>query len=350
MLPGGVNQARSLALGELAITVGDERLDVADLVLLGLLRGIWQELDHDVRVGVALERDRAGAVGDDEVRSAATDFRYRHRLVSGADFKAWLDARGLSIADLSGVLRRALLRARLGESDALPVEQEEVSRVLWGEAVCHGVLRTLAGEGVACLVAAQVESPASGGSPEAVGSVLDWVAAGDAAGLAELGEESLRVRLDRLGGCEWALRRLEESLAQEGALERCMAQHGLDWVRLDGQELSFYDEDAAREARLLLTEDRVAVAEVGERAGVVAHPRSLYLEELGEEAASFAAAAPGDVIGPWRSGDRWRVLQLTARRRPSAEDPVLLGRASAEILDDLIKRRAAGRVQRHLSL
>ena len=120
---------------------------------------------------------------------------------------------------------------------------------------------------------------------------------------------------------------------------------------MDGQELSFYEEDPAREARLLLTEDRVAVADVAKRAGIVAHPCSLYLEEVGEkEMATFAAATPGEVVGPWLSGERWHLLHLTARRRPSLEDPILLGRASAEALDELIKHRAAGRVQRHLSV
>jgi hypothetical protein len=335
----------------MVLSVDNERLDVADLILLGLLRGRWQEFEHDVRVGVALERHRGDAVDDDDVREAATAFRYRHRLVSAADFKAWLEERSLSVGELSGVLRRALLRERLGRDDAPPVRGEEVASVLWCEAVCNGLLSELADAGVSCLVAAQIATPQMDGAPEAVRSVMDWVATHDAAGLAALGEESLRVRLERLAGCESALWQLEGSLAQEGALERRLAAHGLDWVRLDALELSFYDEDAAREARLLLTADRVTMAEVEERAGIVAHPCSLYLEEVGEqEMASFAAAAPGEVIGPWRSGERWRVLQLTERRRPSLEDPVLLGRASVEALDELIKRRAAGRVQRHLSL
>jgi hypothetical protein len=346
-----VKEGFAIPVVDLALSVGDERLDLADLILLGLLRGTWQDFERDVRLGVGLERDSADAVGGEEVRAAASAFRYRHRLLSGTDFKAWLDERSLSVGEFSGVLRRSLLRERLGGGDAPPARSEDVASVLWSEAVCNGVLRELADAGASCLVAAQIAAPQTDGSPEAILAVMDWVAARDGAGLAALGEESLRVRLERLVGCESALRWLEGSLAQEGALERRLADHGLDWVRLDGQELSFYDEDAAREARLLLTEDRVAVAEVEKRAGIVAHSYSLYLEEVDEdEMASFAAAAPGEVIGPWRSGERWRVLQLTERRRPSLEDPILLGRATVEALAELINRRAAGRVQRYVSL
>lgn len=333
------------------MSLDEEFLDVADLILLGILRGTWQDFEHDVRVGVALERERAEAVDDDDVRKAATAFRYRHRLVSAADFRAWLDERSLRVTQFSGVMRRSLLRERLGGADASPVRSEEVASALWPEVVCHGVLRELAEAGAACLVAAQVTAAQTVGAPEAVLSVLDWVAARDTAGLAALGKSSLRARLERLVGCESALRRLEGSLAHDGSLERCLAEHGLDWIRLDGQELSFDEEDAAREARLLLTEDRVAVSEVEKRAGIAAHLRSLYLEEVGEEEiGSFAAAAPGDVIGPWRERECWRVLKLTERRQPTLDDPVLLERASAEALDELIRRRAAGRVQRHLSL
>jgi hypothetical protein len=70
-----------------ALSSGDERHDVADLVLAGLLTGEWQALEVLVARGLGLEADRAGQVDAGEVERALTAFRYERRLIAAADLR-----------------------------------------------------------------------------------------------------------------------------------------------------------------------------------------------------------------------------------------------------------------------
>lgn len=123
-----------------AVTVDGASLDVADLVLLAVLTGDWAAFEREVALGPQLERDHPDAVADDDVRREATAFRYAHGLISAADFRRWLEARELTVGDLSGVLRRRLLRETGVRAEGPSASDEEVIGVLPAEAFCDGVL------------------------------------------------------------------------------------------------------------------------------------------------------------------------------------------------------------------
>jgi hypothetical protein len=169
--------------------------------------------------------------------------------------------------------------------------------------------------------------------------------------IADLGDVELKARLTRVLALQTAHQRLRAEVAEPGAIERRMRQHGLDWLELAGDELCFSAEGAAREARLLITADGETPAQVADRADVPVAERRLLVDEAPPAlGVALAAAAVGEVIGPWEEAGRWRVLHLRAKTPPSAERPALRERAIEELLRERTRRHAAGRTTVHVEL
>lgn len=347
-----MGERNPVALGAIltsdAVSFGAERLDVADLILLGLLTGAWPRFEREVSCGLALERDGVGTVSAAEVNARATQFRYARRLLSASEFTSWLAARSLSVADLAGVLRRTLLRERAPERGG-DAEPGQLAGVLRAEAVCSGLLGKLADGAIEVMAAAHRLGRL--GSEVADKRVEETVAGAlgcQAAGLAALGEGALRRRVQRLWAYEDARAAVREQVAEPAALRRQLAGHGLDWLRLEARRLRFPAEDAAREARALMTDDGLGADAVGAIAGIAVTTELMYLDEVpGQAAVALAAAAPGEVCAPWLQDGEWNVLAVIAKAAPSAEDPVLRERATAELLAEALSRQAAGRARVH---
>ena len=329
-----------------AVALGDASIDVADLVLLGLLNGSWQDLEKRVERGLVLDALELLPIEPEEIRAAATHFRYGHNLVSANDFTEWLGVRSLRVADLEGVIRRRMLREREHER---PTEggAPDIAGTLWAEAVCSGVLRQLvlaAADRLAAAYRLGDETPDS----VAVGSeqpTLELVMTCTATGLPGLGEDELRRRLRRLLALGEALEHLREQVADDQAIQRCLASHLLHWLRIAGDELVFNTEGSAREARLLIVEDDLPIAEVAGRAGVIVTPRQLVLDSAPAEASTaLVACPPGEMAGPWLEDERWRLMAVTVKEPPSAEHEEMRERATAELLRDVLDRTLAGRI------
>jgi hypothetical protein len=329
-----------------AVSFEGERLEVADLVLLGLITGAWAPFEREVSRGLALERAALGTYSTGELKARATEFRYARRLLSASDFTSWLAARGLTVADISGVLGRMLRRERTDER-ADEVQDTELARVLGAEALCGGIFERLADLAIERMAAAHRLGCLDGEVvDERVRATLVDAAGRRAAGIAALGEDELARRLGRLWAYDDARAALREQVAEPVALRRRLADHGLDWLHLEGWRLRFATEDAAREARALIRDDGFGLEEVGAIAGTAAAAASLYLDEVPEPiAAVLAAAAPGEVAAPWLQDEQWNVLVVGAKTVPSTEDPVLRERATDELLADVLRRQAAGRAR-----
>lgn len=338
-----------------AVTVDGDTLDVADVILLGVLNRDWPAFERQVELGLALEHAQPEAVTKDEVRREATAFRYAHSLISAADFLRWLDDRGMSVGELSQVLRRRLLRQLYEAPAGAAVAAEEIGSVLAGEAYCDGILGRLTELAVSRLVAGRLAGsdpadPAGLGS-ERLEQALALAYGVRAPGIAELGEEQLRRRLERLIAFELALVALRDAVADQRSVVRRIQDHALDWLELRGEELRFADEGAAREARLLIVADGQSAEAVAERAGTSVIERSLLIDQAPAElGGAFAATAAGEVIGPWREDGDWHVMQLRDKVAPSAHHDALRGRAIEELLADRIARYAAGRTTRNAQL
>ncbi len=333
-----------------AVSFEEERLDIADLVLLGLISNTWARFERDVSRGLALQRSGHHVIDARELNARATEFRYQRRLLSASEFRSWLAARSLSVGELSGVLARTLLRERHhDEGIDVEVNAGELAATLRAEALCGGTFKTLANAAIERMAAAHRLGRLGGevvdGRVEA--TLLD-ASGRHAAGIAVLGANELRRRLARLWAYEDALATLREQVAEPDSLRRRLADHGLDWLRLEGLRMRFAEEGAAREARALISHDGRGVQEVSAIAGTVASADALYLDEVPEHvAAVLAATAPGEISAPWLQDEQWNVLVVSAKRSPSTEDPLLRERATDELLADVLRRQAAGRARLH---
>lgn len=323
-----------------------DSVDVADLVLFGVLTGEWPAFEQAVALGLALERAHPDAVQADDVRREATAFRYAHNLISAADFRGWLEARELTVSEMSDVLRRRLLRRRQLGADGPPASDEDVIRVLPAEACCDGVLARLAEGAVDRLVANRLAVVAAPGEAQideltASARLMRGVVA------SRLGADEQRSRLSRLLALDAALDQLRRDVAAPAAIADRMRRHALAWTQLVGDELRFTREGAAREARLQIAADGESTETVAERADVAVLDRTVLVGEAPRAVGvPFAAAAVGEVVGPWEEDGRWHVMQLRAKVPPSPDDGALRERAIDELLRDRIDRHAAGRTTR----
>src|SRR5947209_1900193 len=172
-----------------AVRFEEERLDMADLLLLGLITGVWAEFERDVRRGLALERDGLGDYSTEELKARATAFRYARRLLSASEFTSWLAARSVTVADLSGVLGRMLRRERMGDGQCkLEVETAALAPVLRAEALCCGIFERLADSAIERLAAAhRLGSLGSDVVDERVDATLADAIERHAAGIGSLG-------------------------------------------------------------------------------------------------------------------------------------------------------------------
>jgi hypothetical protein len=331
-----------------AVSFENERLDLADLVLVGVITGVWPRFERDVTRGLVLERDARGAVGAAELRARATEFRYARRLLSASEFSSWLAARSLTVADLSGGLGRALVRERAADGDGRgDVAVAELAAALYVDAICNGIFETLASAAIGRMAAAhrlgRLGAELADGRVEA--TLADAIEC-RASGVAALGEVELAARLRRLWAYEDARAVVREQVAEPVSLRRRLADHGLEWLRIEGWRLSFAGEDAAREARALIRDDGLGADQVGTIAGTAAVAVSFYLDQVPDQVAvSLAATAPGEVAVPWLADEEWHVLVVGTKTAPSVEDPVLRERATDELLADVLRRQAAGRAR-----
>ena len=289
-----------------ALTFGERTLAVADLIEIGRLSGTWPAFVVATQAGLALDRD----VPTEDLRAAATAFRYERGLLAAADFRRWLDEARLTSADLAGVLRRTLLRERHEWPDTEP----DIEPVLWAELICTGTMATLVREATDRLAAAHA--------------------------LQLKGPDPL--------GLHAALEEFAARVADADEVERRLAQHRIDWLRVTGDEAAFAHEGAAREARLLVREGE-PLADVARLAGVAATARERLIEVAPPVVAGkLAAAVPGELVGPWEQDGEWRLVVVTAKTPPRAEDAELRERATRELLDEALARLSAGQLRRHV--
>jgi hypothetical protein len=333
-----------------ALSFGGERHDVADLVLVGLITCEWQVLKELAARGLGLEADRAGHVGAEELDHALTAFRYDRRLIAAADLRGWLSERSLQLADLEGVLRRKLLRARFERVLCPAATEASVAMVIRAEAMCAGVLTRLASElrawHAGCdWVAERAVGGSPAGDPAAVEEVVVAALADATSGLPALGPAELRRRAVRLAALNASYLRFRQAAVTDSAVDARLAEHRLEWTVVRGSELSFELEGAARETRLRVVHDGGTLARVARTLDVEPARREVELGSAPAElAADLLAAREGDLVGPWCEGGRWRVLQVDGRFEPERDgDGRVRARAREELLGELVERFSAGK-------
>jgi hypothetical protein len=320
--PLGVLADRSL------FTVAGRTFGWEDVLLATELRGELGPLERQTRQGLASVRRlmaEEGTVPADAVRAAATVFRYDRNLLAAEELEAWLDARGLTVADWNGYLRRLLLRERWVDElerieSEFAVADEEVEAALLAEAVCSGFLRREAEQ--------LAEDAALAAADDAVEDSSD--------------RRTLIADLAR--GAEAARSRVPSP----PDVEREVAAHALDWIRIEAETLELADAEAAREAALCVRVDGRPLTEVADECGVPANALVLYLGDAAPELrGALVSARPGELIGPVEHGAGHILVQVGAKTEPSAEDPELGRRAAAVLAARAVERELRDRVVWH---
>lgn len=348
---GWVDAPLGAQLGLPALSFGDEDLDLADLVLCGWLTGAWPRLLAEMATGHARAGDAGAGPLPDELKKAATAWRYAHRLISAADFVAWLEQRALTPSDLAGTLGRRI-RAVAAEGSPPPApDAGALGGALRADALCLDVLAACANAAIVRMAAARgLDDEVPDADPARLEQLLDQARGDTASGLAALDPADLERRAARLVALEAALDALAERVLRAEAVQRCLTAHRLDWLRIGGRQARFPREGAAREARLLVGEG-AELDGVAALAGQPVTERSLYVEQAPQElAGALASAAAGELVGPWPEEGGWSVIVVDAKTAPAADDPEVLARVRGELLSETLDRLAAGRVRRHVDL
>jgi hypothetical protein len=308
--------------GRPVLTVAGRTYGWEDVLAAAELRGELGELERRTREGLACVRRAEAETSTpsaEEVRAAATVFRYDRNLLAAEELEAWLEAQGLTIGDWNRHLRRALLRERwadeLGQvAGGFAVGDDEVQAVLLTEAVCTGFLRSAAER----LAEDAALAAAGGAAPD---------------GLAALTRAADAARARAPAPTE---------------VEREIAAHALDWTRVEADALELDDAEAAREAALCVRVDGRSLAEVADDCGVPATMLALYLDDADPELRlALVSASPGELIGPLERDAGLTLLQVRGKAEPRADDPELGLKAAAALFARAVEREVRDRVVWH---
>jgi hypothetical protein len=142
----------------------------------------------------------------------------------------------------------------------------------------------------------------------------------------------------------WA--RFCADVASPQAIEREVHAQHMDWLRLDCRWLAHTQEDVVREAALCVREDGRDLATVAGDAGVRLRTEMVLLETA-EPAlrGHLLGARPGDVLGPLPLGDEFRLIEVLAKRAPTADDPDIRARAADAVVRRAVRGEVANRVR-----
>jgi hypothetical protein len=338
-----------------ALEYDELRFDYGDVVLAAIGWGEWQSLERSLAEGLACysDADERGEQVEPTVLHAATvAFRRSRGLIAGDDYLRWLADRSLSVADLSAHIVRAVLRESAAERldevlGAHPPGSDALVNAIRGEAILCGLLRSWSERLARCAaaahgLAAEGEEPAA--FDDAISDLVDAAARCHASGLSETQASERAPRIASLGAAE---RQFSDRIATPEGIERCLAEHRLDWQRFVWQEVVFASEGAAREAALWVREEGLTLAEAAGMAHARESVREAYCSEAAELSGLLMAASPGELLGPLGGDGSWRLACLHERTPPAVEDPVLRARAAGELVENAIERHLAGRVSWH---
>ncbi|MGO9965370.1 MAG: hypothetical protein ACLPUG_18360 [Acidimicrobiales bacterium] len=330
-----------------ALELGDEVTTFADLLLLGIATGLLEEAIGFTRRGLwALEQVDAD-LSRERLREEAVAFRRARRLESGQDLRAWLEARVLTMDDWEAHLLRSLAVRKLAAS-AIPEGAPEIGldcRAFAVDLVCGGWWRRFADLARRLWAASRLvendldlDEDHTGDEPGHIMAMLEP--------LATLGEPWCAEALRRVRSRERALEETTRRCATAEAVAARILEHAAEWTELRFDEILLPSREAANEALLCARDDGVDAADLATRAQLPLRQRCARHDALPLEAASLLEGALLDQpFGPVALDERWAVLWLRERRRPSIQDDATRAAASAELLEETLLRATKGLVR-----
>ena len=347
-----------------------------DVALFALLTGQWDELEQDVRAGLACQahfQSTGEPVPDAKIEEAASEYRYERELITAAETEDWLAARGLTAEQWMGHIEREVLRVEFADrlEEFLATHEASAEEVLgaMGELwICAGVGRDLA-EGLAQWVAAAGAEGVGATSEYGIGLTGETlVGMGQITESAEhraipavelTGEEEelatqlpgldrnrLARRLARLRRLEVAHARFRDQVTTPEAVRREVEHHRLEWVRLDCVVAHFTSDAHAREAALCVREDGMSLEDVAKGARAQVEEVELLLSEVEADLRhALLGAQRGDLVGPLRSGDEWALFDVREKSLPALDDPATAELAAAEAAESAVRTQVSRRIR-----
>jgi hypothetical protein len=347
-----------------------------DVALFALLTGRWDELEEQLRAGLAAQAHFA-ASGDSpheaKIDEAAAEFRYERELITAAETEAWLQAAGLTASEWMGFVEREVLREAcadeleefLEEHDPDAGEVLQAMRVKW---ICDGTGRLLA-EGLAEWVAAAGVEGVGATSEYGIGATGETLV-----GMGHIGESAeyvvvpaveltdeerelaarlpglepvrLARRFARLKRLQAAEARFRAAVTTPEAVRREVEHHRLDWVRITCEVAEFPTEAHAREAAMCVREDGMSLEEAAEGARTEVDEVRLLLSDVDAQLRhALLPARAGDLVGPLQAGEGWALFAVREKSLPALDDPDTAELAAAEAAERAIREQVSRRIR-----
>ena len=301
-----------------------------EIVLAAETWGEWRSFFEATRLSLACLRlaTKTGRLpAAAETREVADAYRYAHNLISADEARSWLSRWGLTVDEWMDYLRGQMLRDRWSNRleeklDCNPVTDQEVTRVVRCHAVCADKLgewsRRLAGRAAVATRSGIFETaPLS----------------------------SIRSSEELVYRIETEFQLLRQRIVTPKLIESKIADHRLDWIRVDSRYIWFGEERIAREAALCVSYDGLTLEEVAHDARAIVQQWSFYLDEIEPATRSrFLAARKGDWLGPIKMIEGFPLFSIVGKRMPAADDLEIRDRAEQALIAGMMEQAIDERV------
>ncbi len=277
----------------------------------GEITPLWQEF---LRRKEAAQRGEESdtELDDSVVDEAAIAFRYQYDLITAEETEAWLEARGLTLADFSEYFARiewGKIYAGRNETPAIPFEDagEEQRDLFVVDLILSGELDRMAER-------------------------LAWrVAASEDESLEDL-EVAYRSQCEK--------RLTKEARERElGAVRLPLTRFGVEMIELESH-------DAASEAFMCVRDDGMSMEEVAREGRYPFRRMELVLENIPDEMQQrFLSLTPGSLLEPTPREDGFVLTRLLQKNEPKLDDAEVRARVDQRILARYFADLSSGKIQ-----
>ena len=292
------------------------------------------------------EAERTGADLDEEVETAAEEFRHDRGLLSVDDLESWLDRKDLSLDGWLDHVRRVVTLAQAGRP-ARPrrVPAEDLRKPLHADLACSGDLdrlaRELAGRAAAAAIPLQRGKSGRPPAPKAAGRVPSEMPA-----LLGMTQAACSQRAVHIASLEARFRRFVTRVTDPASVRRMIGARAAMWLRVLLRRCDVTDEDQAKELVLLVREDGLTLMEASKRAAIAMSEQRMFIEDIDSRLRDLVLGArPGELVGPVPLGRGFAVVEVVERVEPKTSDSEVLARAKSALVRDAIEREINARVR-----
>ncbi len=303
-------------LGSTVLFLGGGReWTAADAVTAAAARGALDDAARETLAAYAAEEwaeHENLEIDEEELQQRSERYRYEHDLISAGETEEWLAARGMTVDDFTEWLYGRLCVEKA--SGLGPRASDDQPKDFGDRLLIHlwlsGEMERVT-EDFRRRIAAHIEIAEANVSPDAAHDRLARTVLGDA-----------------------------------GARRRKLEMERLPLTRLQIESLDVDSEAAAREACLCVREDGQTLAQVAAGAGYATKREELWTEEAGRTLGSQVSfASDGELVGPLRIANGFKVCQIIRRIEPALADAEVAARVDSMLLDEYFNELCARHTQ-----